>query len=575
MNCWSSSPTIKNCVLTQNLPGGILTNNASPLIINCTFDANTGSGVDCLYGGSPTIIGCTFTGSESSGVYCYDTSPTIVNCLIFENVGTYGGGGIYFDYSNATVVNCTIVNNSAVSGGGGIHCYNSNPTLTNCIVRGNTPDEVFGGNPPITYSNVMGGYAGAGNIDADPYFVNPDESDYRIGPGSPCIDAGNNGAVPSGIDTDLDGNPRFIDDPFTDDTGLGDPPIVDMGANEYQADATGMMVLPAFGFYSDGPNGGPFTPDSITYTLQNYDAIPLEFSVGKTAQWLELSSDGGVIPAGGEVEVVASITAYANGLANGEYQDTVQFTNETNHDGDTTRLATLVVGVPIPMVVFDFDMEPGWYAEGEWGFGQPLGQGGYNFGNPDPTSGYTGDNVYGYNLEGDYSVDVGGPYYLTTGAIDCSDLTHVELHFYRWLNSDYQPYVYQTIEVSSDRAGWTLIWENGSSEIAENAWSAQEYDISAVADLQPTVYIRWGHEVASAGAWAYSGWNIDDVQIWGVEQGMPCPWDVNDDEDVNIDDLFEVLGHWGEGAGPYDVNFDGIVDIDDVFAILGNWGPCP
>ena len=34
--------------------------------------------------------------------------------------------------------------------------------------------------------------------------------------------------------TDLDGNPRFVDDPATTDTGYGDPPIVDMGAYEYQ-----------------------------------------------------------------------------------------------------------------------------------------------------------------------------------------------------------------------------------------------------------------------------------------------------------------------------------------------------
>ncbi|UCD74884.1 MAG: S8 family serine peptidase [Phycisphaerales bacterium] len=54
-----------------------------------------------------------------------------------------------------------------------------------------------------------------------------------------------------------------------------------------------------------------------------------------------------------------------------------------------------------------------------------------------------------------------------------------------------------------------------------------------------------------------------------------CPEDVNDDGKVNIDDLFDVLGHWGESGGVYDVNDDGIVNIDDVFALLGAWGPCP
>ncbi|MHC4981264.1 MAG: hypothetical protein ACYTGT_19950, partial [Planctomycetota bacterium] len=48
------------------------------------------------------------------------------------------------------------------------------------------------------------------------------------------IDAGDNAAVPPGQDTDLDGNPRFVDDGCTEDTGVGDPPIVDMGAYEFQ-----------------------------------------------------------------------------------------------------------------------------------------------------------------------------------------------------------------------------------------------------------------------------------------------------------------------------------------------------
>jgi hypothetical protein len=46
--------------------------------------------------------------------------------------------------------------------------------------------------------------------------------------------------VPVGITTDLDGNPRFADDPCKVETGLGDPPVVDMGAYEYQATSCDM-----------------------------------------------------------------------------------------------------------------------------------------------------------------------------------------------------------------------------------------------------------------------------------------------------------------------------------------------
>jgi hypothetical protein len=56
---------------------------------------------------------------------------------------------------------------------------------------------------------------------------------------------------------------------------------------------------------------------------------------------------------------------------------------------------------------------------------------------------------------------------------------------------------------------------------------------------------------------------------------FPCPADLNDDNAVNIDDLFAVLAYWGQSNVPADINDDGVVDIDDLFAVLAGWGPCP
>ena len=84
------------------------------------------------------------------------------------------------------------------------------------------------------YNNIEDYASIGGNIDADPLFDDPNNGDYRVAPGSPCIDAGDNEAVPLAVDADLDGLLRFADRLATPDTGYGTPPIVDMGAYEYQ-----------------------------------------------------------------------------------------------------------------------------------------------------------------------------------------------------------------------------------------------------------------------------------------------------------------------------------------------------
>lgn len=59
-----------------------------------------------------------------------------------------------------------------------------------------------------------------------------------------------------------------------------------------------------------------------------------------------------------------------------------------------------------------------------------------------------------------------------------------------------------------------------------------------------------------------------------------CPADFTGDDVVNIDDIFAVLGLWGDCPDPCppycagDLTEDCTVNIDDIFAILGQWGPC-
>ena len=165
---------------------------------------------------------------------------------------------------------------------------------------------------------------------------------------------------------------------------------------------------------------------------------------------------------------------------------------------------------------FSLDSNPGWTIDGEWAFGQPVGGGG-SHGNPDPNSVYSGYNVYGVNLYGDYTIAVGGPYHLTAGPFDCNDYHSVHLKFARWLNTDTPTYVASKIEASNNGTDWGMVWEHtGGSDITDDSWQIMEYDISSVADNQDTVYLRWSYQILSAQAYSYSGWNIDDIELWGA-----------------------------------------------------------
>lgn len=157
---------------------------------------------------------------------------------------------------------------------------------------------------------------------------------------------------------------------------------------------------------------------------------------------------------------------------------------------------------------------PEWAMGGQWEFGLPIGNGGNENGNPDPSSGYTGTNIYGVNLNGDYTVAVGGPYCLTTGPFDCSKFHDIKLKFARWLNTDDPSYVTTKVEVSNDGANWHTLWVN-TVTITDSNWQVVEYDASETADNEEAVSFRWIYEVLDDRAYPYSGWNVDDIELLG------------------------------------------------------------
>ncbi len=109
--------------------------------------------------------------------------------------------------------------------------------------------------------------------------------------------------------------------------------------------AGALAVTPAGGLSSSGLVGGPFTPASQAYSLQNTGGSPVNWTAAKTQAWTSLSATSGTLAAGATATVTVSINAAANSLAVGAYSDTVSFTNTTNGTGNTTRPVALDIGV--------------------------------------------------------------------------------------------------------------------------------------------------------------------------------------------------------------------------------------
>jgi len=292
---------------------------------------------------------------------------------------------------------------------------------------------------------------------------------------------------------------------------FGDPAVQVVGV---PVPIHGLKVTPADGFTATGDVGGPYAPTSRTYTLENLDPNPIDYEVVAGAPWIDVSSGRGTLSPGGTATVLVSLAGEASNLDIGTHSATVDFVNRTDHSGDTTRWVTLKAAGEISARTWMLDANPGWSVQGEWQYGHPLGLGGGMAGNPDPSSGATGANVYGVNLGGNFATQLGGPYYLTAGPVDLSGVTGGLLKFQRWLNILGAPYVSATVEISNDGAHWTTLW-SATQQVTDNAWRPVRLDISSIADGRPAVWFRWGYSVLRALAVATSGWNIDDVEIRG------------------------------------------------------------
>jgi len=365
-----SSPTLTQVSFrdnhTFNGGGGMLnlaySGVSSPRLINVVFSDNSASN----YGG-----GGMFNGSWLDG----RNSPILINVVFSDNSAEDGGGMFNLSFedglTNPTLINVTFNGNSVANRGGGIYNLGSNdgsnPSLVNCILWGNhAPNgpEIHneGGIPVVSYSDIQGcgnsgdawdsacGIDGGGNMDLNPFFVDPDSANLRLSRSSPILDAGNNALLAPDVVFDLDNNSRITD-------GNGDAnAVVDPGAYETQ------------------PNRKPgFTSIPITIATENvlYTAIitaedpdllygeALSITAVTLPSWLELSDlEHGTamlsgIPGSADVGVFAAMLLVTD---SGGLIETQSFTLTVNNVNDPPSFTSTPITVAIQDMTYVYDV---------------------------------------------------------------------------------------------------------------------------------------------------------------------------------------------------------------------------
>jgi uncharacterized repeat protein (TIGR01451 family) len=234
---------LENVTFSGNIGGGMSTVQCSTEFYNVTFTNNSGGGLR-NFGSNAMLEGAGFINNTISmgtdpgyggGMHNVFSWVKITNGIFHNNSADYGGG-LSIVGDNYEIRNVSFSDNSATYSGGGIYVNGGSTSVFNTILWGNTSTtsgsqiHLESGSFGIAHSIIQDsggsgagwdsslGSDGGGNIDADPHFVDPGNSNLRLKANSRAIDTGTISVCPA---NDLSNSPRPL--------GL----TCDMGAYEY------------------------------------------------------------------------------------------------------------------------------------------------------------------------------------------------------------------------------------------------------------------------------------------------------------------------------------------------------
>jgi len=168
------------------------------IVTNCLFRNNKAVSGGAIQGNLTALKGCRFTSNvayDLGGAIDGRGTLTCEKCL-FDGNKALAQTAVAQCYGALLFTNCTFVDNRSPDGNAflalGGHGATLDNVFTNCIVWGTdhglNPARSWLQKTLVTYCDIQGGWPGKGNIDVDPYFVEPGYWDPNGTPDDPNDD---------------------------------------------------------------------------------------------------------------------------------------------------------------------------------------------------------------------------------------------------------------------------------------------------------------------------------------------------------------------------------------------------
>jgi hypothetical protein len=165
-----------------------------------------------------------------------------------------------------------------------------------------------------------------------------------------------------------------------------------------------------------------------------------------------------------------------------------------------------------------FSTDTGWTLDQTWARGAATAYTGGSSSEPgvDTTPASTDNMILGDNIGAYYGTPIPKTLFATSPVIDCSQLTTVELRYWRCLGVRRRDHNFQaksSVDISNDGVTWTNIDANNDADIADNGWIFQRFDVTPWAAGHATVQVRFGIGDNNDSLTLHTGWCVDDFEL--------------------------------------------------------------